>query len=170
LIKDNKIKKWVDAESQMFTEKDLNKSGYKEISETYPKLTKLFNLTDKDSLYRKLRDLCNDNIHHNNLYNMIANDCDMIRARKDIRRPFIDNINKALKFFFSIHFAFIYEGNPSAMISSDYVDYLDMGEQPPIGCERWVAPSVQEVFNSIVKPFNTDVAKYIKSLDKLDLE
>jgi hypothetical protein len=169
-IRDNKIKKWVDAEAQMFTEKDLNKSVYKEIIEQYPKLTDLFNLTDKDSLYRKLRDLCNDNMHYNNLYNMTANDCNIIRARKDFRRQFIDDINKALKFFFSIHFAFIYEGNPAAMVSSDYVDYLDMGEQPPIGSERWVAPSVQNAFDSIVKPFNTKVAEHIKSLDKLDLE
>ena len=138
----------------MLDEKDM-KTVFGKISTSFPALTDLFQLRDSKALYRKLRDLCNDNLHNNYLYTIIANDAEMIRGQKRLRSVMMNNIFKSLSFFFSIHFAFIYCGDSNYMMSSDYIDYLDCGSQPPEGSERWVAPSVATAFD-IVK--NTAVS------------
>lgn len=37
-------------------------------------------------------------------------------------------------------------------MASDYVDYLDLGQTPPEGSEKWIANAAQEMFNKIIKP------------------
>ena len=168
-IKDNRIKAWIDSEDALFREKETGKI-YAKIAETHPQLTKLFNLTDRDTLYHKLRDICNDNVHYSHLYNMMANDYEMIKSQKGMRDFYINNISKAIVLFFTIHFAFIYESNPMVYMSSDYIDHLDCGSRPPEGSERWLCQSVQRAFDDIIKPNNPVIATYLKSLDLMDLE
>lgn len=168
-IKDNRIKAWIDSEDALFNEKETGKI-YAKIAEVHPQLTKLFNLTDRDTLYHKLRNICNDNVHYNHLYNMMANDYEMIKSHKEMRNFYINSISKAIVLFFTIHFAFIYESNPMIYMSTDYVDHLDCGASPPEGCERWVCQSVQNAFDDVVKPNNPSIATYLKSLDLMDLE
>lgn len=166
-IQNNAITKWIDAESRLLDEKDM-KTVFGKISTSFPALTDLFQLRDSKALYRKLRDLCNDNLHNNYLYTIIANDTEMIRGQKRLRSVMMNNIFKSLSFFFSIHFAFIYCGDSNYMMSSDYIDYLDCGSQPPEGSERWVAPSVATAFD-IVKNTVPNVADYLISLDIMDI-
>lgn len=56
------------------------------------------------------------------------------------------------------------------MMSSDYMDYLDCGMQPPPGCERWVPNPVQIAFSSIIQKYTPKISKYLLSLDLMDLE
>ena len=168
-IKDNRIKAWIDSEDALFNEKETGKI-YAKIADVHPQLTKLFNLTDRDTLYHKLRNICNDNVHYNHLYNMMANDYEMIKSHKEMRNFYINSISKAIVLFFTIHFAFIYESNPMIYMSTDYVDHLDCGASPPEGCERWVCQPVQNAFDDVVKPNNPSIATYLKSLDLMDLE
>ena len=168
-IKNNKIKQWIDAESRLFEEREII-NVYKTIKQEYPELTKVFNLTDKSTLYHKLREICNDNMHYNYLYTMMANDASMIRSRKDLWMPLLKSMARAIRLFFSIHFSFIYVGNPGNMMSSDYMDYLDCGMQPPPGCERWVPNPVQIAFSSIIQKYTPKISKYLLSLDLMDLE
>ena len=168
-IKDNRIKAWIDSEDALFNERETGKI-YTKIAETHPELTRLFNLTDRDTLYHKLRDICNDNVHYNHLYNMMANDFEMIKSQKEMRDFYINSISKAIVLFFTIHFAFIYESNPMIYMSSDYVDHLDCGAQPPEGSERWISSIVQKAYDYIIKTNHPIVASYIKSLDLMELE
>lgn len=164
----NDVSRWIDSEGRLFDEKKIIKV-YSKIAELNPKLTALFKLKDSKALYHKLREVCNDNMHNNYLYTLMANDADIIKARKDIRTVMIKNISKAIRHFFSIHFAFIYCADCAYFMSSDYIDYLDFGQQPPEGSERWIAPSVQEAFN-VLKVTEAEVAKYLYNLDLMDLE
>lgn len=168
-IKNNKIKQWIDAENHLFEERDTAKI-YRTIATEFPELTKMFNLTDKSTLYHKLRNICNDNMHYNYFYTMMANDVNLINCRKDMWMPLLKNMDKAIRLFFIIHFSFIYVGNPSYLMASDYIDYLDCGMQPPTGCERWVPNKVQIAFSSIVKNYAPKISKYLLSLDLMDLE
>ena len=168
-IKDNRIKAWIDSEVALFNERETGKI-YTKIAETHPELTKLFNLTYSDTLYHKLRDICNDNVHYNHLYNMMANDFEMIKSQKEMRDFYINSISKAIVLFFTIHFAFIYESNPTIYMSSDYIDHLDCGAEPPKGSERWISSIVQKAYDYIIKTNHPIVANYIKSLDLMELE
>lgn len=167
-IVNNDVSKWVDSEGRLFDEKKIMKV-YSKISKSYPVLTDLFKLKDSKALYHKLRNVCNDNMHNNFLYTLIANDAEIIKARKDIRSVMIKNISKAVRHFFSIHFAFIYSADCAYFMSSDYIDYLECGHQPPEGSEKWVTSSVQEAFN-VLKGTEPEVAKYLYNLDLMDLE
>lgn len=167
-IINNDVSKWIDSDGRLFDEKKIMKI-YSKIENSYPELTSLFKLKDSNAVYHKLRNVCNDNMHNNYLYTLIANDAEIIRARKDIRSTMIKNISASVRYFFSIHYAFIYSAECAFFMSSDYIDYLECGQQPPEGSERWVAPSVQEAFN-IVKITESEVAKYLYNLDLMDLE
>lgn len=168
-IKNNKIKSWIDSEEALFTEKQMNKI-YATIKEKYPDLTNLFDLSNKNTLYHKLREICNDNMHYNYFYNMMANDYEIIKLRKDIRDSFIKNIKDAVVLFFTIHFAFIYKNKPIVYMSLDYINYLDCGMTPPRGSERWVSLAVQNAFDDIIKTNKPEVATFLKDLDLMDLE
>lgn len=166
-IKNNEITNWIDAEGRLFDEKRM-KIVYGKINEYYPELTCLFKLKNSDTLFHKLKEVCNDNMHNNYLYTMMANDAEMIKLREDLRMPMINNVSKSIRFFFSIHFAFIYCGDALYMMSSDYTDHLDCDSIPPEGSERWVAPAVISAFEIVRKTVPT-VADYLVSLDIMDL-
>lgn len=166
-IKNNEITNWIDAEGRLFDEKRM-KIVYGKISEYYPELTYLFKLKNSDTLFHKLKEVCNDNMHNNYLYTMMANDAEMIKLREDLRMPMINNVSKSIRFFFSIHFAFIYCGDALYMMSSDYIDHLDCDFIPPEGSERWVAPAVISAFE-IARKTVPKVADYLISLDIMDL-
>lgn len=167
-ILNNDVSRWVDSEGRLFDEKKIM-NVYSKIAKSHPDLTRLFKLKDSKALYHKLRNVCNDNMHNNYLYTLFANDAEIIKARKDIRSVMIKNISKAVRHFFSIHFAFIYCADCAYFMSSDYIDYMECGQQPPEGSERWVASSVQEAFN-VLKATEPEVAKYLYDLDLMDLE
>lgn len=167
-IINNKVTNWIDSEGRLFDEKKIN-IVYDKISKSEPKLTQLFNLRDSNALYKKLRDLCNDNMHNNYLFTIMANDANMIKVREDIRKIMLKNASIAIRYFFSIHFAFIYCEDCAFMMSSDYMDHLELGSKPPEGSERWLANSVLTAFE-IVKSIKPSVAEYLISLDLMDLE
>lgn len=167
-IKNSKIQQWIDAESSLFEPKEIL-SVYKTIAEEFPELSALFKLSNRSTLYHKLRDICNDNMHYNYLYNMMANDAGMISARKDLRKPILESISKAIRLFFIIHFTFIYVRNTGVLMSSDYMDHLECGMQPPAGCERWVPKTVKSAFISIVNRYSNKATKHILDLNLMDL-
>lgn len=170
VYENNELKKWIDSEDQLYSEREIKSKVYNEIIKNFPALTKMFKLNAQNTLYHKLRTICNDNMHYNYFWTIFANDAEMIKARKEFRDVILKNISKALRLFFTIHFSLIYEGAPGYMASSDYMDYLDMGQQPPEGSERWVSPPVLEAFIKIIKKYYPKIADYIINLDLLDFK
>ena len=45
---------------------------------------------------------------------------------------------------------------------SDYMDYMEIGMQPPQDSESWIACFAQDAFDKYIKP-NTKLSDYIKS-------
>ena len=56
------------------------------------------------------------------------------------------------------------------MIASDYVDSLDMGLTPEENSEYFVAPFIQEIFDSEIKFRRPDLAEEIKKKTKMMLK
>ena len=56
------------------------------------------------------------------------------------------------------------------MMSSDYLDYLDIGQTPPEDSQYRVAPFVQNIFDNIIKVYRNDLAEEIIKTTSMKLE
>ncbi len=104
----------------------------------------------------------------NNLHNYIhKNGLKYINIRGISYEKFlIEYLNKILfvfKFYFKI--SFLLDG--TCVASSDYIDYLDCGAQPPKDCQYWVAP----VFDKyIVNQFDEHDKEWIKNNNNYNMQ
>ena len=75
-----------------------------------------------------------------------------------------------MRALFIQHFAYIFYLNDHYFMSSDYVDYLDVGMTPEEDSQYWVAPFIQEVYTEIIKKYRPDIAIEIKDKTEMKLE
>ncbi|WP_319562971.1 hypothetical protein [Marispirochaeta sp.] len=55
-------------------------------------------------------------------------------------------------------------------MSSDYVESLEMGEEPEVGSEYWVFPFIQEIFDNTIKKYRPDIAIIIMEKSNMQLK
>ncbi|MCH8034508.1 MAG: hypothetical protein IH950_12240 [Bacteroidetes bacterium] len=131
------------------------------------KLTKINELLYKDNTYKILRDRCNDHIHYNFYYNVLLNDNETYLKN---RPAALDSFSKDLRNIFIMHFSYLFYLNNHYMASSDYVDSLDCGLTPEEDSQYYVAPFIQNIFNSVIKKYRNDLAISIKENTCMMLE
>ena len=107
-----------------------------------------------ETYLKKNRELLDDSVHSNR-YNRLLLNCSDVAIPN--REKHLQNIDIVLKQIFTIH------------MSSDYMEYLEVGEKPPVGCESQIAPFAQQAFDKYIKP-HSKLAKYIKSTCCLEIE
>lgn len=168
-LSDNIVNKWIKSQSSILSRnpgKELKK-----ILETFPKISEILKLHPKNqnSLYERIRDLCNDNVHYNGFKNFLYNDIDFNNYNRENTIILLNNAYVCITFLVSLHFAFIYELHPEYFSSTDYCDYLDMGEQPPADSQYWVAPIFNAFFSNVVYKYNSKLGDYILSLQLMQL-
>lgn len=107
---------------------------------------------------KEYNDLCNSFIHKNGFikisprYINRLNNMDLLKVWYDI-----------VKFYFTITAA--YDGK--SIESSDYIDFMDMGEEPPEECQFWIAPIFQEFIDC---EFTNDEKNKIKNESYMDIK
>lgn len=121
------------------------------------KLKVITDLLKKDSLYKEIRERCNDHTHYNFYHNLLLNDNEIHSDRIEA----LDTFSADLTAVFIQHFAYLFYLKDHYMMSSDYVDYLDLGMTPPEDSQYWVASFIQETFDKWVKPNRPDIADEI---------
>jgi hypothetical protein len=144
--------------------------AYRVISKYIKDSSKLKPITDllqKDKLYKEIRERCNDHTHYNFYYNLLLNDN---QIRLDGRIESINCFQKDLLAIFIQHFSYLFYLNDHYMMSSDYVDYLDMGMIPEHDSQYWVAPFIQEVFDKYIKVYRPDIANELKAKTAMKLQ
>ncbi len=119
-----------------------------------------------DSRYKTLRELCNDNTHYNFYHNLMLNDNEVYIKARGLE---IEKISVGIRDIFILHLAYIFFLNDHYMMSSDYVDYLDCGMQPEENSQFWVAPFIQEIFDTTITPHRPDIAAAIKNSTSMQL-
>lgn len=156
-----KIQNWVKNKEKLPSSETMLKTirGHQPLQE----LEKLF---DWDGLYYRIRRLSNGNTHYNKLYYMWLNN-NMIYNPKRVKE--LDNIYSCVLHLFILHFAYMYSLNPQYMMSSDYVDALDVGMEPEEGSQYWVASYVSKVYEEIVKSKRPDIAEYMRTHTEMEL-
>lgn len=168
-IANNKVSNWINSNSPLMENRPVNE--LKRIAQTFPEIFSIMNLNPKDSnsLYARIRSLCNDNMHYNNFLNFLWNDPNYLNYDRTSAIYLLNKVYSCITFLASMHFSFLYVYHPEYFMSIDYVDYLDFGEMPPEGAERWIAPYLQDFFTNVVYPQNKKLGDYLISLDSMDL-
>lgn len=119
-----------------------------------------------ETCLKKNRELLDDSVHSNR-YNRLLLNCSDVAIPN--REKHLQNIDIVLKQIFTIHLSFIFHLNPEYLMTTDYMDHLEVGETPPKGCEKWIASYAQQAFDEYIKPHGK-LAKYIKSTCYLEIE
>ncbi|HRQ18296.1 MAG TPA: hypothetical protein PL085_14570 [Agriterribacter sp.] len=131
------------------------------------KLKPITALLQKDELYKEIRNRCNDHTHYNFYHNILLND-NQIHFKGRINA--INHFQNDLIAIFVQHLAYLFYLNDHYMMSSDYVDYLDLGMAPEEDSQYWVAPFIQNAFDKYVKTTRPDIADELKSKTFMQLQ
>jgi hypothetical protein len=130
------------------------------------KLKEITNLLQKNN-YKKVRDRCNDHTHYNFYYNLLLNDNELYFPK---RITALNTFSEDLEDIFIQHFAYIFYLNDHYMMSSEYVDSLDLGLMPEEESKYYVAPFIQDIFDKIIKNKRPDIANEIKKNTSMQLQ
>jgi hypothetical protein len=155
------IQEWIDGKKEIPRYRVISK--YIKDSNRLEPINKLLNSDDR---YVKIRDRCNDNTHYNFYRNFLLNDNKIYNPN---RIKYLNVFSKDIENIFIQHFAYIFYLNDHYMMSSDYVDSLDLGLTPEDGSQYWVAPFIKEIFYEIVNVKRPDIAREIADKSSMEL-
>ena len=131
------------------------------------KLKPITDLLQRDKLYKEIRERCNDHTHYNFYHNLLLND-NQIRLEGRVKA--IHHFQNDLIAIFVLHFSYLFYLNDHYMMSTDYIDYLDMGMTPEEDSQYWVASFIQQAFNKYVKFYRPDIADELKAKTSMKLQ
>lgn len=157
-----KIENWLKGKEQLPDIRGMN--NYIQKSE---KLSLIYKLLHKDKRYSELRDRCNDNTHYNFYHNVLLNNHQMFSGKKV---EILNRFAKDLENIFILHLAYLFCIKEIYMMASDYIDCLDCGITPEPDSQYWVAPFIQEIFDTVIKKNRMDLALEIKSNTVMQLK
>ncbi len=157
-----KIENWLNGKDQLPDIRSMN--NYIQKSE---KVVNIYELLHKDKRYSQLRNRGNNHTHYNFYYNILLNDARMFLEN---RVSFLNRFHKDLEDIFILHLSYLFYMKEYYMASSDYVDSLDVGAPPEPNSQYFVAPFIQEIFNSVIKKSRMDLVLEIKSKTAMLLE
>lgn len=119
-----------------------------------------------DTYLKNYREYLDDSVHSNKFVRMVAN-CNNVFIPG--REKYLNTILRVLRIIFTMHLAFMFYLNGVYFMASTYMEYKEVGETPPEGCESWPAKFAQEAFDKYIKP-RKELAEFIKANCSLDLE
>jgi hypothetical protein len=158
----NKINDWLHGKEQLPEYRVM--SNYIRKSEKPAEINELLN---KDNRYKEIRDRCNDHTHYNFYKNLLLNDNEIYLEN---RIAVLNVFSKDLENLFVLHLSYLFYLKDQYMMSSDYVDSLDLGLMPEEGSQYFVARFIQEIFDKVIKKNRMDLAIEIKSHTAMKLE
>ena len=157
-----KIDNWIKGKEQL--------PEYRVMSQYIIKSEKLKEINDllyKDDRYKKIRDRCNDHTHYNFYQNILLNDNEIFFENRIIA---FDVFSEDLEQIFILHLSYLFYLNDHYMMSSDYVDSVDLELTPEEGSQYYVALFIQKIFDNFIKKNRADIAETIKSQSEMRLE
>lgn len=157
-----KINNWLHGKEQLPEYRIM--SDYVRKSE---KLAEVNALLYKDNTYKEIRDRCNDHTHYNFYHNLLLNDNEIYLKN---RFGILNRFSKDVKNLFILHFTYLFYLKDHYMMSSDYLDSMDLGLAPEEGSQYFVAPLVQQIFDKVIKKNSMDLAIAIKNNTAMKLE
>jgi hypothetical protein len=149
-----KIEKWLKGKEQL---PDIR--GMKNYIQHSTQVAKIYELLQKDKRYTELRDRCNDHTHYNFYFNVLVNDGQVFIKNRIV---ILDKFSMDLENIIIMHLSYLFYFKEEYMMSSDYVDSLDCGLTPEPDSQYFVAPFVQEIFDTLITKNRADLSTEIK--------
>lgn len=112
-----------------------------------------------------LRQMLDNNVHGNG-FAYYMNNCSSLVLEN--RNSLLNETLKVIVQLITIHLSFLLVLNPHYLMASDYLECKEMGIDPPLNSEKWIAPFAQDAFNKYVKG-NKELAEYVKGKSWLEL-
>lgn len=131
-------------------------------SEKLKDLNKIIN----SKKYFKLRKKCNDNTHCNFFHNLLLNNNEIFNPN---RIKELDLFLDYLEDLFILHISYLFYLSDHYMMSSDYMDYMDIWETPPSWSDKWVSPFVKKIFDNFLVKKTPEIANLIRNKTSMDL-
>lgn len=131
------------------------------------KLKPVTTLLQKDNRYKEIRNRCNDHMHYNFYKNLLYND-NAIYVENRVR--LLNILANDLKNLFIQHISYLFYLKDNYMMSSDYIDALELDMEPEEDTQYFVAPFVQDIFDNVVKDNRSDIAELIKQETTMELQ
>lgn len=156
-----KIQNWIKGKEQLPRIQIMN--NYLQRSE---KVSEIYNLLHKDKRYSDLRERCNDHTHYNFYHNVLQNNSEMFMQKINHH---LDKFSNDTENIFIYHLAYLFYLKDMYMMGSDYLDSLECGVTPEPNSQYWVAPFVQDIFDTVIKIKRPDLALAIKSKTVMSL-
>jgi hypothetical protein len=119
-----------------------------------------------DDRYKRLRDRCNDHTHYNFYGNVLLNDSEIHLPH---RGRVLDGFQRDVRDVFVYHVACLFCVCEHYMMASDHRDSLELGLRPEPDSEYWVAPFIQEAFDSVLATHRPDVAERLREQTSMHL-
>jgi hypothetical protein len=156
-----KIDKWLKGKEKLPKFKEMN-----ELIEKCEDLKSINRIFNKDNRYKNIRSRCNDHLHANYFqYMQLNSEVNVQNAKK-----YLDMINNDLLDLLVLHFTYLFTLNGHYMASSDYIDCLDLNQEPGENSQYWVAPFIQDFFNKYIKTRRPDIANQMTNDTYMDLK
>lgn len=157
-----KIENWLKGNEQLPNIREMN--SYIQKSE---RVAPIYQLLHMDKRYSELRDRCNDNTHYNFYHNVLLNNQHVIPEK---RVAILNRFAKDLEDIFILHLAYLFYIKDHYMMASNHIDSLDIGLTPEPDSQYWVAPFVQEIFDTVIKKTRIDLVLEIKKNTVMQLK
>lgn len=102
----------------------------------------------------------NDYTHSNTLKSLKDNVLDL--HDYDDSQNNLNNVIEQLQLVTIYAISILFLTNSHQFRSSDYIDYLDMGETPPEGSQHWIPPVIQDFFDKYLSLVDPQLKDYLK--------
>ncbi|AXG72968.1 hypothetical protein DVK85_01450 [Flavobacterium arcticum] len=156
------IDQWIKGEKSIPSFKAMSNFIKKEAS-----ISVFTEMIYKDNRYVSIRKRCNENMHYNSYANLLLNDNEIYRLD---RIKNLDVFLKDLNNLFIQHFMFVFSIKEHYMMSSEYIDYRDMGMEPPDDSQYGVASFIQDIFDNVIKVNRNDIAELMAQHTSMKLK
>lgn len=155
----NIINDWVYDKKELMKKEDDVTSLIKEKDKL------LFTLICKSAKTYKLgRKIGDDNVHYNHLESFFINNKRIINYDSAIE--YLNNALEAIKLIYIIHFSYLLVFNSACMVDEETME-MDTQET---NREYYAAPFVCDMFEKYIKPYNSDLSKYIIDVCPLSID
>lgn len=118
-----------------------------------------------DTYLKTNRQYLDDSVHENSYRRMLWN-CNTICL--DNREKHLDGISVLLSQILRVHLSFIFYLNDVYLMSSDYLDAMEVGMEPTENSENWIAPFALQAYQKYIKPYK-GLNEFIVAHTHLDL-
>lgn len=112
-----------------------------------------------EDYWETLTEKLNNYMHNNGIKFTLDNNVGADNKNLEI---YLNNINIRVSYIMSFFLVLVSMIESALLCSGDIEDYLDMGEEPPEGCEYEIAPFIQKFIDEKVSTMHPELKQYLK--------